>query len=252
VSRMVLESGLLPHTNAGVLSFEELKILKDVNASLGLMLETVSERLCGVGMPHFMSPDKAPAARLRMLRDAGKLQIPITTGILIGIGETLKERVESLVALREIHREYGHIQEVIVQNFRAKPGTPMADCPEPGSLEMVTTVAVARLLLGGEMNVQAPPNLFPDDHRLLLKAGINDWGGISPLTADYVNPDNPWPQIGSLMQMCAEEGFCLRERLAVYPEFVERHGFLAPSLKTAVARLASVEPYSTSLQVNPL
>src|SRR5262249_26172681 len=158
--------------------------------------------------------------RLRMLREAGELEIPFTTGILIGIGETREERVDSLLAIRDIHREYGHIQEVIVQNFRAKPDTRMAAFPEPDGLELAKTIAVARLLLGPEMNIQAPPNLSPHDHRLLLRAGINDWGGISPVTKDYVNPEAAWPHIAALRQTCLAEGFTLRERLAVYPEYI--------------------------------
>jgi FO synthase len=228
---MALAYGLLPHTNAGVLSYDEMKWLKEVNVSLGLMLENISPRLRQKGMAHFSAPDKEPAVRVRMLREAGALEIPFTTGILIGIGETLEERVDSLVAIREIHQTYGHIQEVIVQNFRAKPNTRMAAAPEPESVDMAKTVAVSRLLLGGEMNVQAPPNLSPDDHKLLLRAGINDWGGISPVTKDYVNPEAAWPHLDLLAQTCREEGFTLRERLAIYPEYINRPGYLLPGLR---------------------
>ncbi len=235
--QIALASGLLPHTNAGVMSYDEMKLLKDVNVSLGLMLENISPRLRQKGMAHFSAPDKDPAVRVRMLREAGELEIPFTTGILIGIGETLEERIDSLIAIREIHRAYGHIQEVIVQNFRAKPDTRMATAPEPESLDMAKTVAVSRLLLGGQMNVQAPPNLSPDDHRLLLRAGINDWGGISPVTKDYVNPEAAWPHLDLLAQTCREEGFTLRERLAIYPEYIDRPGFLLPTLRPRTQEL---------------
>jgi FO synthase len=214
-----------------------MKWLKDVNVSLGLMLENISSRLCQKGMPHFSAPDKDPAVRVRMIREAGALEIPFTTGILIGIGETREECVDSLVAIREIHREYGHIQEVIIQNFRAKPNTRMAHAPEPESLEMARTVAVARLLLGGHMSVQAPPNLNPNDHKLLLRAGINDWGGISPVTKDYINPEAAWPHLDILAQTCREEGFTLRERLAIYPEYIDRPGYLQPALRPRTREL---------------
>lgn len=228
---IALTQGLLPHTNAGVMTYDEMKWLKEVNVSLGLMLENISPRLRQRGMAHFSAPDKDPVVRVRMLREAGELEIPFTTGILIGIGETREECVDSLLAIRDIHREYGHIQEVIVQNFRAKPKTRMADAPEPESLEMAKTVAVARLLLGGQMNLQAPPNLSPHDHKLILRAGINDWGGISPVTKDYVNPEAAWPHLVTLAQTCQEEGFTLRERLAIYPEYITRPGFLLPALQ---------------------
>jgi FO synthase len=234
---IALSHGMLPHTNAGVMSYEEMKWLKEVNVSLGLMLENISPRLRQRGMVHFSAPDKDPEVRVRMLREAGDLAIPFTTGILIGIGETLEERVDSLLAIRAIHREYGHIQEVIVQNFRAKPRTRMADAPEPESVDMAKTVAVARLLLGGQMNVQAPPNLSPLDHKLLLRAGINDWGGISPVTKDYVNPEAAWPHLDLLAQTCQEEGFTLRERLAIYPEYINRPGFLLPALRPRTQEL---------------
>ncbi|MGE0821266.1 MAG: 7,8-didemethyl-8-hydroxy-5-deazariboflavin synthase CofG [Candidatus Binatia bacterium] len=227
---IALSYGILPHTNAGVMSYDEMKWLKEVNVSLGLMLENISPRLRQRGMAHFSAPDKDPALRVQMIREAGKLEIPFTTGILIGIGETREECVDSLLAIRELHREYGHIQEVIVQNFRAKPNTRMATAPEPESVEMAKTVAVARLLLGGQMNLQAPPNLSPRDHQWLLRAGINDWGGISPVTKDYVNPEAAWPHLTLLAQTCREEGFTLRERLAIYPEYINRPGFLLPAL----------------------
>ena len=235
--QIAFDLGFLPHTNAGILSYEEMELLKPVNASLGLMLETVSPRLSLRGMPHFSAPDKDPSVRLRMLREAGELSIPFTTGILIGIGETREEAVDSLIAIREIHQTYGHIQEVIIQNFRAKPSTRMASAPEPGAIEMARTVATARLLLGGGMNIQAPPNLSPDDHRLLLRSGINDWGGISPVTQDYINPEAAWPHIDVLAETCRAEGFVLRERLAIYDEYIERSDFLPSGLRPIVSQL---------------
>ena len=234
---IALEYGILPHTNAGVMSYDEMKWLKDVNVSLGLMLENISPRLCERGMAHFSAPDKRPEVRVKMIREAGKLEIPFTTGILIGIGETREEVVDSLIAIRDLHAEYGHIQEVIVQNFRAKPNTRMADAPEPESYEMARTIAVARLLLGGQMNLQAPPNLSPDDHRLILRSGINDWGGISPVSIDYVNPEAAWPHLDILAKTCTEEGFTLRERLAIYEEYIERPGFLLPALQPRTREL---------------
>src|SRR5438874_4379364 len=234
---IALRCGLLPHTNAGLLTFEEMQRLKAVNVSLGLMLENVSPRLRGRGQVHQWAPDKEPARRLRMLREAGELQIPFTTGLLIGIGETLAERVDTLFAIRDLHRAYGHIQEVIVQPFRAKPTIRLADAPEPGAADVARTVAVARLLLDPDVSVQAPPNLSPVDHGLLLRAGLNDWGGISPLTPDYVNPEAPWPHVAALAGECRAAGYQLRERLAIYTSYAERPGFLAPALCARVAAL---------------
>ncbi|HSD11407.1 MAG TPA: 7,8-didemethyl-8-hydroxy-5-deazariboflavin synthase CofG [Candidatus Binatia bacterium] len=231
---IALEENLWPHTNAGVMTAEELEFLKPVNVSMGLMLENVSPRLRARGGPHHAAPDKDPTVRLRTICDAGELRIPFTTGILIGIGETLEERADSLLAIREVDDRYGHIQEVIVQNFRRKPEIPMHDAAEPDDLDIARTVATARLVFGGEMNLQAPPNLNPTAHRLLLSAGINDWGGISPLTADYVNPEAPWPHVARLAATCAEGGFTLLPRLAVYPEFIEREGFLDAKLRRGV------------------
>ena len=235
---MALAADLLPHTNAGVLSRAEMEHLRPVNVSLGLMLESASPRLRARGMPHHHAPDKEPARRLAMIDEAGRLRIPFTTGILIGIGETPEERADALFAIADLHARHGHIQEVIVQNFRAKDAIPMANVPEPSSGDMARAVAVARLVLGGDMNVQAPPNLNPDDHRLLLRAGINDWGGISPVTRDYVNPEAAWPQVSLLAATCRAEGFTLGERLAVYPEYA-RPDFLDPTLSAPVERLAS-------------
>lgn len=227
--------GILPHTNAGVLSREEMTVLRPLNASLGLMLENVNPRLGDRGMPHFSAPDKAPDIRLRMIREAGELSIAFTTGILIGIGETREERVDSLIAIRDLQRTYGHIQEIIIQNFRAKPGTRMAGCAEPDAIEVARTVAVARLIFGGAMNIQVPPNLNPNEYELMLRAGINDWGGISPVTCDYVNPEAAWPHIENLARACRAAGFVLRERLAIYDGFSSR--FLPESLRSLAAKL---------------
>jgi FO synthase len=218
---VALEQGLLPHTNAGLLSRDEMAMLRPVNISMGLMLENVSPRLRARDMPHQYAPDKDPERRLQMIREAGELSIPFTTGILCGIGENERERVESLLAIREIHERYGHIQEVIVQNFRAKDKTPMFGAPELTDDEMVRIVALARLLLGPQVNLQAPPNLSPAAHGRLIRAGINDWGGISPLTLDYVNPEAPWPHIDVLRETCLEQGFELRARLPIYPEYMD-------------------------------
>ncbi len=236
---IALDAGLLPHTNAGILTREEMARLKDVNVSLGLMLETVSTRLRGRGEVHQWAPDKEPAARLRMLREAGELAIPFTTGLLLGIGETLAERVDTLLAIRDLHRAHGHVQEVIVQPFRAKPTIRRSDAAEPATDDVVRTVAVARLLLDREVSVQAPPNLSPGDHALLLGAGLNDWGGISPLTPDYVNPEAPWPHVAALAAECRAAGYALQERLAIYPAYVDRPGFLSPVLRPRVAALAA-------------
>ena len=238
---IALNGGLLPHTNAGLLTADEMTRLKAVNVSLGLMLENVSPRLRGRGQVHQWAPDKEPALRLRMLREAGELQIPFTTGLLIGIGETLAERVETLVAIRDLHRTYGHIQEVIVQNFRAKPTIRAADLAEPSATDLARTVAIARLILDPEVSVQAPPNLSPADHALLLAAGLNDWGGISPLTPDYVNPEAPWPHVAALAATCRAAGYTLRERLAIYPAYIDRPGYLAPALRARVQALVATD-----------
>lgn len=232
--RIALEEGLLPHTNAGILSREEMTRLKPLNVSLGLMLENVSPRLRMPGEAHHHAPDKDPAIRMRMLREAGELQIPFTTGILLGIGETAGERVDSLRAIADVHAEHGHIQEIIVQNFRAKATTLMAAAREPTRDDVARTIAVTRLMMP-EMNVQVPPNLNPYDLRLFLAAGINDWGGISPVTRDFVNPEAPWPQLTVLQSTCAAEGFTLAPRLPIYREYVDRPGFLHPGMRATVS-----------------
>ncbi|MGH7262299.1 MAG: 7,8-didemethyl-8-hydroxy-5-deazariboflavin synthase CofG [Candidatus Rokuibacteriota bacterium] len=238
VCQIVLrESPLLPHANPGLMGERDLAALREVNVSMGLMLETTSERLLRPGLAHDRAPDKVPARRLRTIELAGKLQIPFTTGILIGIGETLGERVDALLAIRDLHERYGHIQEVIVQNFKTKPRIPMARHPEPSAGEMLRSVAVARLLLGAEMNLQAPPNLSGAFYPELLAAGLNDWGGISPLTVDHINPEAPWPLIAELRRSTEGLGFELRERLAIYPEYAVRPEFLSEGLRPRVGSL---------------
>jgi FO synthase len=245
MTRLALEkTGLLPHANPGLMSAGDLAELKTSNASLGLMLENSSPRLMGRGHAHSQAPDKAPRKRLRTIEEAGRLKIPFTTGILIGIGETLEERVDSLLAIRELHTRHGHIQEVIIQNFRAKPATPMAAHPEPDMDEMLRTVAVARLMLGGDMNLQAPPNLSAHDYPRLLEAGINDWGGISPVTPDFINPEAAWPHIATLGERTANAGFHLRARLAIYPEFIERDGFLHDAVRPYVSSHADADGFA--------
>jgi FO synthase len=241
--RIIEETGLLPHLNPGVMSWEEMARLKHVSASMGLMLETSSERLSQKGGPHFGSPDKVPAVRMRTIEDAGRLSIPFTTGILVGIGETVRERAESLFAIRELHHRYRHVQEVIVQNFRAKRGTAMRDAPEPEEEEFLAAVATTRVLFGPAMNVQAPPNLSdPAMQPRLLDAGINDWGGVSPVTPDHVNPERPWPEIQTLADLTAARRLQLRERLAVYPEFAFRPDpYLAGKMQLPVAALMGVD-----------
>ncbi|MEU1361657.1 bifunctional FO biosynthesis protein CofGH [Micromonospora zamorensis] len=234
------ETGLLPHLNPGVLSWSELQRLKPVAPSMGMMLETTATRLWSEpGGPHFGSPDKEPAVRLRVLDDAGRVGVPFTTGILIGIGETPAERVDAIFAIRRAHREYGHLQEVIVQNFRAKPDTAMRGMPDAELHDLAATVAVARLLLGPRARIQAPPNLIAGEYDLLLRAGIDDWGGVSPLTPDHVNPERPWPQIEELARHTELAGFTLRERLTIYPEYVRAGDpWLDPRLLPHVNALA--------------
>ncbi len=242
---LVLErTGLLPHANPGVMDRAALRRLKESNASVGLMLENVSVRLMRDGLAHFKAPDKVPALRLRTIEEAGKMSIAFTTGILIGIGETFEERVDSLFAIRALQEKYGHIQEVIVQNFRAKPDIPMAHHPEPSMEDMLRTIAIARLILGPHMNLQAPPNLSYADFPRLLDAGINDWGGISPVTKDFINPEAAWPQIATLRAETEARGFTLRERLALYPEFVMSGNFLSARVRERAQRVADAEGFA--------
>ena len=242
---LVMErTGLLPHANPGVMDGAALDKLKESNASVGLMLENVSVRLMRDGLPHANAPDKVPALRLRTMEEAGKRSIAFTTGILIGIGETMEERIDSLLAIRAMHEKYRHIQEVIVQNFRAKPDIPMARHAEPPLDEMLRTLAVARLILGPQMNLQAPPNLSYEDFPRLLEAGINDWGGVSPVTKDFINPEAAWPQISRLRAETEARGFVLRERLALYPEFVAREEFVSPRVREKMNRLAAADGFA--------
>ena len=239
--RVLEETGLLPHLNPGVLSWEELQRLKPVAPSMGMMLETTSQRLWSEpGQPHYGSPDKEPAVRLRVLEDAGRSAIPFTTGILVGIGETPADRIEAILAIRSSARRHGHVQEVIVQNFRAKARTPMRSVPDLDAQEYVATVAVARLLLGPSIRLQAPPNLSdPAELNLLLCAGVDDWGGVSPLTPDHVNPERPWPHLDDLARLTAEAGFTLVERLTAHPEYVRApEPWLDPRIRPHVAALA--------------
>ncbi|MEM6309091.1 MAG: 7,8-didemethyl-8-hydroxy-5-deazariboflavin synthase CofG [Pseudomonadota bacterium] len=224
------ETSLLPHVNAGTLTDEEIDALRPVSASMGMMLETVSRRLTRRGQPHYACPDKVPLQRLRTLERAGEKKVPFTTGLLIGIGETWRDRIEALHAINDSHARHGHIQEVIIQNFQRKPDIAMAHHPEPKLEDMLRTIAAARLILAPEISLQAPPNLH-DRHMAYLDAGINDWGGISPVTKDFINPQHDWPEITALAQSCSENGFDLAERLTVYPRFLaERAGFVDPAL----------------------
>ena len=237
--RVLDETGLLPHLNPGVMSRQELELLRPVSASMGIMLETVSDRLSQKGGPHWASPDKVPAARLETIRLAGELAIPFTSGILIGIGETREERIEALLALKALGQEHGHLGEVIVQNFRAKPGTRMADHPDATLADQLWTVAAARVVLGADWHVQAPPNLAYDDFPLLLDAGIDDWGGVSPVTVDHVNPEAPWPEIERLREVTASRGLALAPRLPLYPEHVaDLDRWVDPAVRPAVRRSA--------------
>ena len=229
------DSGLLPHLNPGTLTVAEFATLREVAPSMGLMLESAAVRLTEKGMPHYGSPDKLPAVRLQTLDDAGRAHIPFTTGILIGIGETRRERIESLLAIRASHARHGHVQELIIQNFRAKAGTKMVRAPEPDLDEMLWTLAVTRIIFGADMSVQAPPNLSPGVLEQLIGAGINDWGGVSPLTPDYVNPEAPWPQLEALARETANAGKLLQERLTVYPRYaLNSQLWLAPGFRTPV------------------
>jgi FO synthase len=236
-AEVLAQTGLLPHLNPGVMTVGDIASLRPVSVSMGLMLESLSERLCERGGPHFGSPDKRPAERLATLRAAGELAVPMTTGLLIGIGETRRERIESLLALRALHATHGHLQEIIIQNFRAKPGTRMAHSPEPALEEHLWTIAVTRLIFGGEMSVQAPPNLQPGQLAPLVRAGVNDWGGVSPVTPDHVNPEAPWPHLAALASETRAAGRELVERLAITPAYARRPEHWAdPSMQSHVLR----------------
>jgi FO synthase len=236
------ETSLLPHLNPGVMAPDDIARLRPVSVSQGLMLESAAERLSRRGGPHFGSPDKLPSVRLATIAAAGAAKVPFTSGVLIGIGETRSERIEALLVLRDLHRQHGHLQEIIVQNFRAKPDTRMAQHEDAPLEEHLWTVAVARLLFGGTMNIQAPPNLQPGALARLIAAGINDWGGVSPVTPDHVNPERPWPALDALAQATAEAGKVLVERLAVYPQYVRHaHDWIVPALRPRLLRMADAE-----------
>ena len=246
VCRLVLEeTPLLPHANPGTMSRRELAALRPYNPSMGLMLESTAASLYAPGGAHEFAPSKRPRVRLRTMELAGQLRTPFTTGILIGIGDSRADRIASLLAIRELHRRFGHIQEVIVQNFRAKPATPMAGAEDADAVELAWSVAAARLILGPDANVQVPPNLSADNYAAYLDAGINDWGGVSPLTPDFVNPEAPWPALVQLRERTAAAGFQLKPRLPVYPEFfLHTNEFLDESLRPRVDALADAQGYA--------
>jgi len=251
MSKLVLtKTGLLPHSNPGVMGEKDLRRLRETNVSAGLMLESASPRLGRPGGAHWKAPDKVPALRLRTIENAGQLSMAFTTGILIGIGETPEERVDALLAIRSAHEKYGHVQEVIIQPFRVKLDIRMALAPEPSNDDLLRTIAVARMIFGGEMNIQSPPNLLSKDYPDLLSAGINDWGGVSPVTKDFINPEAAWPQVSSLSERTANAGFVLRERLAVYPEFSSRPEFVTEQLQPYVRKLQGEDGYARG-ECNP-
>lgn len=242
--RVLAEAGVLPHINAGSLTLPEIEALRPVSASMGMMLESGSPALAARGGPHFGSPDKTPERRLDTIRWAGMARVPFTTGLLIGIGETRADRIEDLLALRELHEKYGHVQEIIIQNFRAKARTRMADWPEPGLDELLWTIAVARLIFGPSMSIQAPPNLSPCVLPRLVAAGVNDWGGVSPITPDFVNPEAPWPHLQALEDQTRAAGKHLHERLTIYPAYATEDGkWLDGAVRTAVLQMVDAEGY---------
>ena len=236
-SEMALELGLFPHTNAGNLKYDEMKELKKTNVSMGLMLENISERLTERGMPHYLATSKRPKERMKVLENSGKLRIPMTTGILVGIGETEAEIIESIIAIKNIHEKYGNIQEIILQNFQPKPNTVMKDHPATNEKYFKIIVALARIILP-EMNIQIPPNLSPRSYHSFLHVGINDWGGISPLTPDYVNPEFAWPEIKQIEKNCLDSGFRLKCRFPSYPEFAS---FLSKELRNRMTVIENEE-----------
>ncbi|WP_340317939.1 5-amino-6-(D-ribitylamino)uracil--L-tyrosine 4-hydroxyphenyl transferase CofH [Rhizorhabdus argentea] len=251
-AQVVAETGLLPHINAGVLSRADYEKLRPVSASMGMMLESTARRLCEKGGPHHGSPDKDPAVRLASIAEAGRQSIPFTTGILIGIGETRAERLEALVAIADLHRQHGHIQEVIVQNFRAKAGTKMENAAEPDEADLLWTIAAARIILGASVAVQSPPNLNPGRTVAMVQAGLSDFGGISPITIDHVNPEAPWPEIEALERECAAAGRPLIERLTIYPAFAgQPDRWLDPVMRKAVVRLSEADGLARAQDWSP-
>lgn len=243
---VLAKTGLLPHANPGVMESADMARLRRSNVSLGLMLESTSLRLRKWDAAHWRAPDKAPALRLRVIEEAGRQKIPFTTGILIGIGETAAERIDSLFAIYALHQRYGHIQEVLIQPFRAKTDTRMADAPEPSLEDLQRTLAVARLIMP-EINIQSPPNLMRDDFPQLLAAGINDWGGISPVTRDFINPEAAWPQISVLQRRTQEFGLVVRERLAIYPEYARAPEFVDPGVAPHMRRHLGEDFYARTV-----
>ena len=244
MSKLVYEeTGLLPHLNPGNMTLLEMEKLREYSVSMGIMLESSSERLCGKGGPHFGSPDKQPATRLQTMKNAGKLRIPITTGILIGIGETIVERIQSLLDIKNLHKEYGHIQEVIIQNFIPKENTRMKKHSPASKEDLLWTLSAARIIFGKDMNIQCPPNLNSDYLDQILDCGINDWGGVSPITIDHVNPESPWPQIEQLEKITNNKGMELVERLAIYPEYIEDQSWYDKNLHSGILELSDSSRY---------
>lgn len=242
---VIKNTGLLPHVNSGTMTKKEMNSLRNVSASMGLMLENISERLCDPGGPHANSPSKHPKLRLATIRNAGELKIAFTTGLLIGIGETIEEIVDSLYAIKELNDEFGHIQEVIIQNFKAKEDTQMAGFVEPSHEFIRNIVAVARIILGQDLNLQVPPNLTPSLYPEFLSCGINDWGGISPVTKDFVNPEAPWPEVVTVSRECDRQGFKLKARLPIYPEFIlKKTGFVPEPLTPLVNSMIDSTGYA--------
>ena len=238
-SEIALELGLFPHTNAGNLNFEEMKELKKTNVSMGIMLENISERLTKKGMPHYLAASKKPQTRLKILENSGKLKIPMTTGILVGIGETIEEIIDSILAIKKLHKKYGNIQEVILQNFQPKSDTIMKDTPSANQEDFKKIVALSRIIMP-EMNIQIPPNLSPKSYQSFLQVGINDWGGISPLTPDFVNPEFSWPEINKVESNSKKAGFDLKCRFPIYPEFFS---FISKKLRDKIAVIQNEEGY---------
>ena len=244
MSKLVYEeTGLLPHLNPGNMTLLEMEKLREYSVSMGIMLESSSERLCDKGGPHFGSPDKQPATRLQTMKNAGKLRIPITTGILIGIGETIEERIQSLLDIKNLHKEYGHIQEVIIQNFIPKENTRMKKHSPASKEDLLWTLSAARIIFGKDMNIQCPPNLNSDYLDQILDCGINDWGGVSPITIDHVNPESPWPQIEQLEKITNNKGMELVERLAIYPEYIEDQSWYDKNLHSGILELSDSSRY---------
>ena len=244
MSKLVYEeTGLLPHLNPGNMTLEEMEKLRECSVSMGIMLESSSERLCQKGGPHYGSPDKDPMARLETLKNAGKLRIPITTGILIGIGETIEERIQSLLDIKNLHEDYGHIQEVIIQNFIPKENTRMKKHSPASKEDLLWTLSAARIIFGKKMNIQCPPNLNSDYLDQILDCGINDWGGVSPITIDHVNPESPWPQIQQLEALTNDKGLELNERLAIYPEYIKDESWYDKNLQSGILELSDSSGY---------